>query len=447
MSKKVSHKIQKAMKIRLVPLKEQENFFNINFGCARLIYNLNVADRLDYWNQVKDLPKEQRPKYEKKTPKQWSETTDKNGKPLSFLKDANQQALCNSSRNCDKAFNNFFKSIKKERKGKPVGAPNFKSKNDHRDSFSNYMLAKNCLDWEHRLVYVSGCGWVKFCHAEDKKGKWLNWFKTATPKNMTISSTPSREIWCSILFEKEEDTITTVNLSSAIGLDFSPEHLYVDSKNNIAPYYVAVKQEYKNKKKEKKLRRRLARKQKGSNSYGKAKTKLAKHEQHIADKRKDYIEKETLRLVQTYDVIGIEDLNLQGMMKFSHNAKNYLDASWGNFVQKLEWKAQFNNCVIIKADRFYPSSKTCNHCSYIKKDLKLSDRVWVCPNCGETIIRDSNAGQNLRDNAIKTIVEGINSTLLLEQQNVMSVEGIEVQYINGILCGVSYETERLSSNT
>ena len=84
MSKKVSHKIQKAMKIRLVPLKEQENFFSINFGCSRLIYNLNVADRLDYWNQVKDLPKEQRPKYEKKTPKQWSEATDKNGKPCYF---------------------------------------------------------------------------------------------------------------------------------------------------------------------------------------------------------------------------------------------------------------------------------------------------------------------------------------------------------------------------
>lgn len=338
---------------------------------------------------------------------------------------------------------NFFKSIKKERKGRPVGYPKFKSKNKHNDSFSNYMLAKNCFDWGHRRVYVSGCGWVKFNHAEDKKGKWIEWFKTATPKNMTISSTPSNEIWCSILFEKEDEVVTTIELKNAIGLDFSPEHLYVDSNNTIAPDYVAVKQEKRNKKKEKKLKRRLTRKTKGSKSYGNAKTKLARHEQHIANQRRDYIEKEALRLVRTYDVIGIEDLNLQGMLKFSYNARNYVDASWGNFVRKLEWKSQFNNCIVIKADRFFPSSKTCNHCGYIKKDLKLSERVWTCPNCGETIIRDANAGQNLRDNAIKTIVDGMKSTLLLEQQEVMSVEGIEVQYINGILCGVSYETERI----
>ena len=140
-------------------------------------------------------------------------------------------------------------------------------------------------------------------------------------------------------------------------------------------------------------------------------------------------------------MIGIEDLNLQGMMRFSHNAKNYVDTSWYIFTQKLIWKSQFNNCVVVKADRFYPSSKTCNNCGYINSNLTLSDRVWICPDCGTEIIRDQNAGKNLRDNAINLLVDEIKSTLGLEQSEVMSMEGIEAQFINGELCGVSYEVE------
>ena len=150
-------------------------------------------------------------------------------------------------------------------------------------------------------------------------------------------------------------------------------------------------------------------------------------------------------LVRTYDVIGIEDLNLQGMMKFSHNAKNYVDTSWYTFTQKLIWKSQFNDCNVIKSDRFYPSSKTCNHCGYVNKNLTLKDRKWICPNCGTEIIRDQNAAQNLRDNAISLLVDEITSTLGMERTEVMSMEGMEAAYCNGTLSGVSYEVEKRSS--
>ena len=168
-------------------------------------------------------------------------------------------------------------------------------------------------------------------------------------------------------------------------------------------------------------------------------------EKHISDSRKDYIEKETLRLVRTYDIIGIEDLNLQGMMRFSHNAKNYVDTSWYTFTQKLIWKSQFNNCVVVKSDRFYPSSKTCNSCGYINPNLTLKDRKWICPNCNTEIIRDANAGKNLRDNAINLLTEEINSVLGMERAEVMSMEGMEATYYNGMLSGVSYEVENARS--
>ena len=145
-------------------------------------------------------------------------------------------------------------------------------------------------------------------------------------------------------------------------------------------------------------------------------------------------------------MIGIEDLNLQGMMKFSHNAKNYVDTSWYTFTQKLLWKAQFNNCIVVKSSRFYPSSKTCNHCGYVNQSLTLKDRTWTCPNCGAEIIRDQNAAQNLRDNAINLLVDEITSTLGMERTEVMSMEGMEVNLLNETIYGVSYEVENQSSD-
>ena len=150
-------------------------------------------------------------------------------------------------------------------------------------------------------------------------------------------------------------------------------------------------------------------------------------------------------MVRTYDIVGIEDLNLQGMMKFSHNAKNYVDTSWCTFTQKLLWKAQFNDCIIVKAERFYPSSKTCNHCGYVNQNLTLKDRKWVCPSCGTEIFRDENAGKNLRDNAINLLTEEINSVLGMERTEVMSMEDTEVNLFNGTICGVSYEVENARS--
>ena len=437
MSDKISI-IHKSLKIRLYPTEDQKILLNKTFGCCRLLYNERLSEHIEWYNQNKDLPKDQRSKSKGKLPKQLRE--EKYG----FLNEAIAEPLIQSQRNCEQAFNNFFKSLTKQRKGKKVGYPKFKSKKQHRDSFSIYMLPKNCLDWEHRLVTIPKLKQVKFRHAEDKSDKWIGRFKEAILKHMTISRNACGEYWCSVLFEREQGIYSTICPSKAIGLDFSPNSLYINDLNEEAPNFKKAKQE--NIKKLTKLQRNLMRKQKDSKNREKARVKLAKFENHIANIRRDYREKETLRLVQNYDVIGIEDLNLQGMMKFSHNAKNYIDTSWYTFVTRLEQKAKFNNCLVIKSDRFYPSSKTCNHCGYVNKELTLKDRTWICPNCGTKIIRDQNAAQNLKENALKILVDDIKSTLLLEQEDVMSMEGMEVNLCNSMIYGVSVEVEKRSSS-
>lgn len=439
MSDKISV-IHKSLKIRLYPTEDQKVLLNKTFGCCRLLYNERLKEHIDWYNINKDLPKDQRSKFKGKLPKQLRE------EKYEFLSEVLAEPLINSQRNCEEAFSNFFKSISGQRKGKEVGYPKFKAKKDHKDSFTLYMIRKEGLiDFNSRTIFMPKLKDTKFRIANSSlKSKWIEWFLKAMPLNMTVSRNACGEYYCSVSFEREQNVEQGIRLPNSIGLDFSPSSLYIDSNNNAAPDYKP--QGRLNSKKLTKLQRNLARKQKGSNNREKARVKLARFEKHISDSRKDYIEKETLRLVRTYDVIGIEDLNLQGMMKFSHNAKNYVDTSWYTFTQKLLWKAQFNDCIVVKADRFYPSSKTCNHCGHVNQNLTLKDRKWTCPNCGAKIIRDQNAAQNLRDNAINLITEEINSVLGWGPSEVMSMEGVEVNLLNGMICGVSYEVENQSSD-
>ena len=433
MSDKISI-IHKSLKIRLYPTEDQKILLNKTFGCCRLLYNERLSEHKEWYNQNKDLPKDQRSKFRGKLPKQLREER------YEFLSEVIAEPLINSQRNCEQAFSNFFKSNSGKRKGRKVGFPRFKSKKDHKDSFSLYMIRKEGLiDFNLRTIFIPKLRDTRFRIANSSlKSKWIEWFLEAVPLSMTVSRNAGGEYYCSVSFEREQNLEQSIRLSNSVGLDFSPGSLYVDSNNSTAPNYRPYKQ--LNKKKLTKLQRNLARKQKGSNNREKARVKLARFEKHIADSRKAYIAKETLRLVRTYDVIGIEDLNLQGMMKFSHNAKNYVDTSWYTFAQKLIWKSQFNNCIVVKSDRFYPSSKTCNHCGYVNHNLTLKDRKWVCPDCGTEIIRDQNAAQNLRDNAVNLLVDEIGSTLGMERTEVMSMEGMEATYCNGVPCEVETQS-------
>lgn len=147
----------------------------------------------------------------------------------------------------------------------------------------------------------------------------------------------------------------------------------------------------------------MMKKQKDSKNRDKARIKVARLEEHIANQRKDFQEKLALELVKQYQVIGLEDLDLKGIARFLRNAKNINDNGWRNFVSILEKKAPRFNSIVIKADRWFASSKTCSKCGYVKHNLKLSDRNWICPECGTNHIRDINAAVNLKKNALGTL--------------------------------------------
>ena len=241
------------------------------------------------------------------------------------------------------AFNKFYKGL--------ANLPKFHSKK-LKNSYRNPQMKQNCINWNEHYIEVPKIGKVKFYQNNAPK-----WYKNRVKIcSLTSSKTPGNDIYVSINFEikvklqeKKFD-----NDNQAIGLDFDCDDMYIDSNGKSALKDFGFKKHKQlNIKKLSRLQRQLSRKLKNSKNREKVRIKLARFEEHIANCRKDWIEKETNRLVNSYQVIGIENLSIKGMMKGSKNAKNYLDISWSTFVTRLEQKAKFKNCQVIKIDKFF----------------------------------------------------------------------------------------------
>ena len=149
MSDTVSHRVHKALKVRLYPSEEQKVILNKTFGCCRVVYNERLAEHINYSDTYKDNPN--KPKFKGTLPKELRE------KKYPWLgEDTIAEALIQSQRNCESAYSNFFKSRKGQRKGRKVGRPKFKSKKDHKDSFTLYMIKKEGLiDFNSRTIFIT----------------------------------------------------------------------------------------------------------------------------------------------------------------------------------------------------------------------------------------------------------------------------------------------------
>jgi putative transposase len=154
-----------------------------------------------------------------------------------------------------------------------------------------------------------------------------------------------------------------------------------------------------------KAQKHLSRKTKGSNSFERQRRKTARIHENITNARMDNLHKVSHKLISDYDIIALEDLNVKGMVKNHKLSKHISDASWGNFVRLLEYKASWNDKQIVKINRFYPSSKTCSECGWINQNLNLSDREWICHN-GHRLDRDLNAAQNILKEGLNIISAG-----------------------------------------
>ena len=431
----------RALKLRIYPSNEQKVLIEKTFGCVRQIYNNRLFERNQFYENVIKPAKPEEHKALWKTAHFSSEKEMKVKFP--YLAEVSSQALCSAIMFAETAYKNFFASVKGTRAGSQVGKPKFKSKKSHDFSYRECMNI--ALTWNERKIKVPKLGLVKFRHSGNKKGK-LDFFLRdgADLKSITIRKNPANEYYAVLLFEREychKQKVYEGDENQAIGLDFSPADFYIDSDGQSGKDFGYVAQKQANLKKLTKLQRQLMRKQVGSNNREKARIKVARIEHYIAECRNDWIEKETKRLVSTYQIIGIEDLNLKGMMKFSRNAKNYGDTSWGTFVNKLLWKSSLNenNCQVVKADRFFASSQICHCCGYknpITKDLSI--RSWICPECGAEHIRDVNAAINLKENAIKQVRQGASEF--------RSVEGVEDLATLALQIGASDEAENLTGD-
>jgi putative transposase len=135
--------------------------------------------------------------------------------------------------------------------------------------------------------------------------------------------------------------------------------------------------------------------QKPSNRWKRANGRVQKVHAGVASARKNLIHETTTRLAKNYDVIVVEDLNIAGMLRNHSLAKHISDAAWGEFTRQLEYKTKWYGSTLVKADRFYPSSKTCSQCGTVKAKLSLDERMYHCEACGLAIDRDLNAAINL----------------------------------------------------
>lgn len=362
----------KSYKYRLYPTEIQKELIKKHIGSCRFIYNLALETKITAYTGNKinlsafDLMK-QLPELKKECP---------------WLKEINAQSLQTSLVNLDTAYKNFFKG--------QGNFPKFKKKSE-KGSFTIPQYIKIENNKINILKFKEG---IKFKYSRPIKGKI---------KRATISKTPTDKYFVSILTNTEESSSKKkpIKEKTTIGIDLGIKSFLVSSDSK----------EYKNPKYLKKHLSKLKYLQRKYSKYkGKrTKKKLAKEYEKVINKRKDFLHKTSTELVKNHDSLAIEDLNINDMLQNHKLAQSISDVAWSSFIRMLEYKCEWYGKNLLKIGRFEPSSKMCYKCGYINKELKLSDRKWVCPNCHSEIDRDFGAAINIKNFALKNYVSGMDT--------------------------------------
>jgi len=350
--------IRKGFKYRLYPNRAEQQKLAVQFGHARYIYNWGLAQSQGRYPGYNHLA-QQLPILKRAAETVW-------------LKEAHSQVLQQALQNLDRAFGNFF-----DQRG---GYPQFKSKRA-RQSVRYPQPKEKWLAPDGRHIYLPKVGHVRLVLHRPLEGEL---------KNMTVSRTKSGKYFVSLQVEVEmaEPELT----GGSVGLDLGlREFATLSTGEKIAP-----PQSYRQaEKKRGRLARQLSRKQPGSRNRAKARLRLARLDEQIANQRRDFHHQVSWRLVYENQFIGLEDLNVQGLLANHHLAKAIGDAGWSAFVTMLAYKGSWYGCRVEKISRWYPSSKTCSVCGTEMEALPLQVRRWQCPICGTAHDRDVNAAINI----------------------------------------------------
>ena len=372
----------KAIKIRIYPDSVQKDFISKQLGCCRLIYNkLLDYKKTQYEQNKQSISLSQLGKYLTNLKKQ---------DEYSFLNNVYAMCLAQTMQDLLKAYDNFFKLHK--------GYPKFKSKKDTKQScrFTNLIFRGKKKINGNRITLIKQLTNILF-KCSRKEEIYLN-HNEKYIHSVTLTKTSTEKYYLSILIDY--NIIQKEKLDTVIGLDLGIKDFIVASNGN----RYENKHFYKNQEKKlKKLQKQFSKKQKGSKNRNKVRIKLANIYEKITNQRNTYLHQITSKLVNENQVICIEDLNVKGMMQNHKLAKSIQELSLFEFRRQLEYKCKWYGRQLIVIDRFYPSSKTCYNCGYIYKDLKLSEREWICPHCGKLIDRDYNASLNILDEGLRQI--------------------------------------------
>ena len=367
----------KAIKIRIYPTVEQVDFINKQLGCCRFVYNNCLAFRKDsYQNEHISVSSSEAVKHI---------TVLK--KDNEWLKDVHSKVLQQSVRDMNQAYDNFFKLHK--------GFPKFKSKHDNRQSCR---FPKDAFIGVrgNRIDLIKVLKDIHFkCSRNDERYLNRNQDKV---KSITLNKEPNGKFYLSVLIDKPLRQVP--QSSSMVGLDLGIKDFAVTSDGQVIENFHFKKNEES---RLKRLQRQISKKVVGSKNREKARLRFAKLNEKIRNRKLNFLHDVTNHLIDENQVIVMEDLNVKGMVRNHKLAESISEVNWGEFRRILTYKAAWHGRRLVFIDRFYPSSKRCNHCGYIYKELTLKDRQWVCPECGSLIDRDYNAALNILEEGERII--------------------------------------------
>ena len=370
--------IQKGIRVRLYPTEEQEVLINKTIGCCRFVHNKTLENCKQSYEQTQHFPSK----------KERSANLVPLKEEYEFLKEVSSVALQQSLRDLDSALNNFFKN-----RGH-FGFPVFKSKHNLKQSYRTpYNNGKaDILDNKHIKL-------PKLGRVRTKRFDMPEVYKIF---NFTIEKTNTGKYYTSICIETEVQPLPKTG--KQVGFDSGLIDLLIGSdgtrverpKCDYANKDKLAKEQRKLSKMRTKLERVNANLDKCRN-YQKQKHKVAKIHEHISNCAKDFNHKLSRKLVEEYDLIAMEDLNVSGLIQNHYLAYSIADVRWSQLLNFVQYKCLWYGKELRQVDRFYASSKICSECGTYHKDIvnSLSVREWTCPDCGTHHDRDVNAAKNI----------------------------------------------------